>query len=249
VKNIALARNILLEKARGDILIFIDSDVLVPPWFVETHVQTHIMHPEVDILSSTVLEINKLPELDELMKLPKPDNVHIIPAKKMADFVQMALSLKRRVACAVKYDTDFAKAHEDGYYFHAALKAGLKTYKTLDIIALHYKPVKKRGLIDNVVGSFRNASFPLFFKKFGLWYLKANIGHAVKFCIRMSLIISLVLAVVGEIWSFLMLLAFYYIVYPSYRRRFDPYILLSELATGLGEIRLITSCLIKRKRS
>jgi len=246
VKNIALARNILLKEAQGEIIIFIDSDVLIPLWFIKAHLQAHSMYPEVDILSSTIFEVDKLPELNELMKMPKPSNIHVIPARRMADFVQMALSLKRRVAHIVKYDTDFVKAHEDGYYFYAALKVGLKVYKTQDIIALHYKPAKRHRLISNIVNNFKNASFPLFLKKFGLWYLKTNIRHTIRFFIRMSLIGSLVLAMLGEIRSLLILLIFYYIVYPIYEKHFDPCILVSELFTGLGEIYILTLRLIKK---
>jgi glycosyltransferase involved in cell wall biosynthesis len=248
VRNIALARNILLEKARGEILIFLDSDVLIPPWFIDAHLQAHSIYPEIDILSSTVFEVKTFPELDELMKIPKPNNIRLFPAKRMADFVQMALSLKRKIANVVKYDIEFTRAHEDGYYFHAAIRAGLKIYKTSDIMAFHYKPAKRHRLISNTIDSFKNASFPLFLKKFGLWYLKANIGHTVKFFIRMILVASLILIITGETRGILIPLVFYYIIYPIYRRHFDPYILISELSTGVGEIYLLTSYLMKKIR-
>lgn len=35
------ARNTALRDARGDILIFIDSDTLAPPWFIDEHVRSH----------------------------------------------------------------------------------------------------------------------------------------------------------------------------------------------------------------
>jgi len=241
IRNIALARNILLERASGDVLIFVDSDVILPPYFVELHVNEHQRNPEIDILTNNIVTVTEAPRIEDLRKLPKPEKVYIKPVKKMAEFAQMASSLKRRVTAKVRYDTDFARAHEDGYFFHATLRSGLKIYKALNITVFHYKPVKKLSFIDKVVCSYRNASFPLFLKKFGLWYPRANPGHAIRFLGRFSMMLSLALAPIC--YQALAISVAYWCIYSIAKKRFDPLWLPCELATMLGEIRFLVRLL------
>jgi glycosyltransferase involved in cell wall biosynthesis len=51
------ARNIGIKKAKGNIIIFIDSDVLVHPHFVEDHINTHSRHDRI-ILQGMVHHID-----------------------------------------------------------------------------------------------------------------------------------------------------------------------------------------------
>ncbi|MEW5980764.1 MAG: glycosyltransferase family A protein [Acidobacteriota bacterium] len=41
------SRNVALERARGDIVLFLDDDALAPPWLVDEHVRTHRRRPGV----------------------------------------------------------------------------------------------------------------------------------------------------------------------------------------------------------
>lgn len=40
-KNRSLLRNVGAERARGDVLIFIDGDILIPPGYVDFHCRFH----------------------------------------------------------------------------------------------------------------------------------------------------------------------------------------------------------------
>jgi hypothetical protein len=63
-KNRSLLRNIGANSARGNILIFVDNDMLVPPHFIETHYQTHLKIKKLVLLgkrlSLTEFNIDKI---------------------------------------------------------------------------------------------------------------------------------------------------------------------------------------------
>jgi len=247
IRNISLARNILLDNALGDILVFIDSDVIVPPYFIEAHVNVHTVYPEVNVLSSSVVTISEPPKIEELKKLSMPSYIQIEPAKSMRNFWQMASSLKRRVVRKVRYDTDFFRAHEDGYFFYATLRAGFKIHRARNVIVFHYKPKKRKSLREDLINSFRDASFPLFLEKFGFWYLTANLGHAIKFLGRLSSLVGIIGGLAGHYWMFL-LPSLYFVLYNIVRKDFDKYFIIKELTTLLGELYLFSHSLNKRIR-
>lgn len=58
-----LARNIGIEKARGELIIFIDSDVIVYHKFVEDHIFIHQKHPKI-ILQGMVHHIKNIKTLN-----------------------------------------------------------------------------------------------------------------------------------------------------------------------------------------
>lgn len=41
-KNLPAARNLILQKAKGEIILFLDDDVILPPGYIESHYQQHI---------------------------------------------------------------------------------------------------------------------------------------------------------------------------------------------------------------
>lgn len=51
--NRSVVRNRLLDKARGDVVIFLDHDVLAPTGFVEQHWQIHEQHPAALVAGQT----------------------------------------------------------------------------------------------------------------------------------------------------------------------------------------------------
>jgi len=81
IRNIALARDILLEKASRDIFIFIDSDVIVSPYFTEAHIRAHMNNPEIDVLSSNVTTVSKPPSSYRIVMIAK--NIVLIQQGKV----------------------------------------------------------------------------------------------------------------------------------------------------------------------
>jgi GT2 family glycosyltransferase len=54
------ARNYAVRRAKGDILLFIDDDVLLEPEFLKTHAQVYLDQPEVGAVAGRVLDRMKL---------------------------------------------------------------------------------------------------------------------------------------------------------------------------------------------
>jgi GT2 family glycosyltransferase len=59
--NAQRARNQAIQEARGDILVFVDDDVRVPPDFIANHLRSYQDHPEIDGVSGQVLEPGQAP--------------------------------------------------------------------------------------------------------------------------------------------------------------------------------------------
>ncbi|MEX2006659.1 MAG: glycosyltransferase family 2 protein [Candidatus Saccharimonadales bacterium] len=53
-KSLPAARNFILKKAKGELIIFIDDDVQLKKDFISTHVHEHLRHPEVSVIAGRV---------------------------------------------------------------------------------------------------------------------------------------------------------------------------------------------------
>src|SRR5882757_8803044 len=61
VPNAQVARNRGIEEARGEILLFIDDDVRMPPEFVANHCRNYEADPGVDGVSGQTLDVSQAP--------------------------------------------------------------------------------------------------------------------------------------------------------------------------------------------
>lgn len=52
--SLPAARNFILGKAKGDIVLFIDDDVKLRKNFVRSHIQEHAAHPEVSVVAGRI---------------------------------------------------------------------------------------------------------------------------------------------------------------------------------------------------
>jgi len=139
------ARNLGIEKARGEIIIFVDSDIFTPQNFITEHVKFHQKFSDVVVSGPTVRTDN----LDNVF-----DDIDRRKVKKWLfdfsgpSFITSNLSVKRKSLVRVGgFDEEFT-----GFGWHdwelglRLKKLGLKAKRNINAIVYHYK--KKINLSD-----------------------------------------------------------------------------------------------------
>ena len=139
------ARNLGIEKARGEIVIFVDSDIFAPPNFISEHVKSHEALGDVVVSGPAVRTAN----VDNVFA-----NINRRKTKKLLfDFsgpslITSNLSVKRTFLIRVGgFDEEFT-----GFGWHdwelgfRLKKLGLKAKRNINAIVCHYK--KKIDLTD-----------------------------------------------------------------------------------------------------
>ncbi|MBI3624046.1 glycosyltransferase family 2 protein [Candidatus Saccharibacteria bacterium] len=54
--NLPAARNFIIQKAKGQLILFIDDDIQVGSQFIANHVTEHQVHPEVDVVAGRIVQ-------------------------------------------------------------------------------------------------------------------------------------------------------------------------------------------------
>jgi glycosyltransferase involved in cell wall biosynthesis len=139
------ARNLGMDKARGEIIIFVDSDIFTPSNFISEHVKFHQKFGDV-VVSGPTVRTNRL------------DNVFADTNRRKVkkwlfdfsgpSFITSNLSVKRKFLIrAGGFDEEFT-----GFGWHdwelglRLKKLGLKARRNINAIVYHYK--KKINLSD-----------------------------------------------------------------------------------------------------
>jgi len=139
------ARNLGIEKARGEIVIFVDSDIFAPPSLISEHVKFHQKLGDA-VVSGPAVGVY---EFDSIFSDIKKRTL-----KKLffdfsgPSFITSNLSVKRRFLIRVGgFDEEFT-----GYGWHdwelglRLKKLGLKAKRNINALAYHYK--RKTNLSD-----------------------------------------------------------------------------------------------------
>jgi len=108
-KGIGKARKMLADHAGGDIIAWVDADVVIPSNFLETHLRVHSRNKEIMILSGKWLD---------------------------GSLTQMACTMKKEVFSIVNYDERFRVGEEWDFMVSAYLK-GVRLAYCNDLSVFH----------------------------------------------------------------------------------------------------------------
>lgn len=145
--GLAAGRNRAIRAASGDIMIFIDDDIIADPHFIEEHVKSHERHPKCVIMGW----VNHTPNLERR-----------VPKFCMADistsfFWTSNVSVERKYLLEVGlFDEDFKEyGWEDLELGRRLKKHGLRRKYNFKAIVFHYKGHWKKGDIPRLINQAR----------------------------------------------------------------------------------------------
>jgi len=140
-----IARNQGIKKAKGDIVLFVDSDILAPPNFILEHVKFHKIYGEKTIVSGpTVRTDNLMDDFSDIKKRIKKKKFDL----SGPSFITSNLSVRREHLIKIGgFDEDFQGLGWHDWDLGLRLtKLGLSAKRNLNAIVYHYK--KKREIED-----------------------------------------------------------------------------------------------------
>ncbi|MCK4257800.1 MAG: glycosyltransferase [Halanaerobiales bacterium] len=129
----AIARNNGIHHAKGEIIIFIDSDIVVNHIFVESHLKEHKNHKNT-IVNGVVINTSNFED-------PTSEE-HKITDYSRASFATGNSSVRKEFLLkAGLFDEEFNQyGWEDLELGHRLLDLGLQKIKVIDAIGYHYNP-------------------------------------------------------------------------------------------------------------
>lgn len=136
-KGPAYCRNLGVKESRGEIIIFIDSDIFVLPDFIESHIEAHKSHPKMNVAVGPVIAISKLDG-----DLPKKGSILDF---SNAYFASGNASLHRDIYLrAGGFDEVFNVYGWEDIDFGLKLKRlGVRSIKVPKAVGYHYQPLPK----------------------------------------------------------------------------------------------------------
>lgn len=147
----AAARNVGLQRASGEIVVFIDDDCVPTPTLLEQHVASH----EVEGLA-VIGRIAWHPELpiSPFMQFIEADlfaysNISVPFDATFVAYYTGNASVDRRCALAIGgFDADFPRTHEDIEFAYRLRQYGVRFVYNHDAVIWHYREMTLAGALE-----------------------------------------------------------------------------------------------------
>ncbi len=81
--SLPAARNYGVRRSRGDIIVFIDDDVQLPPGYLQAHAQVYQERPEVGAVAGRVFDRMKLADAEKANTSNTPYSIEFLPSEAM----------------------------------------------------------------------------------------------------------------------------------------------------------------------
>jgi len=228
-KGIGKARKILVDNASGDLIAWVDADMVVPRNWMELNVQIHLERKDIMILSGE----GQFIDANLAEKIVSEVSCESTPIVEILGSTQAACTMKKELFSVVNYDERFRRS-EDWDLVISAYRKGIKAHRCYGLKCFHFGRSAKRYVKEMIY----SGTYVLFLKKHGLWYIKFNPKHFVAFVYRIAMIYAIPLA-----FFFPFVLMIYPVAWVSYvinskASFFSKGIaikLLAEMMKGIGE--------------
>lgn len=166
-KGAASARNVAIRHAQGEILLFLDADIIPTESLVEEHLKFHRLHPGVHeavrgrSLISPELDKNRQAVLDQTAL------TETIPGQTLlqwTDFVTNNISVKKRFLTETEqFFDDQMLRNEDVELGFRLTEFGLRLYFNPDALGYHHHPLTLEKHIQRA--KIHSRSYALWFHK------------------------------------------------------------------------------------
>lgn len=167
----AATRNYGIGQAAGEVIIFVDDDILAPADFVLEHARFHRMFPRT-IVRGPIINVEKY-------EFPRDHRAGIADFSQ-AFFCTCNVSVGRRDLIEVGgFDETFLEyGYEDNEVGWRLRQKGLKVRFNMKAIVYHYKPRKKEEDLDGLIRTARELarSAVLYFTKHPHWKVRLATG-------------------------------------------------------------------------
>jgi len=166
-KGAAAARNAAIQHARGDILLFLDADIIPTHTLLEEHLKFHRIHPEImdavrgRAILSPEIDQSKQVVLDQTyLKDENPMQTHIT----WNDFVTNNISVKRKLLVdnSIFFDEQMLR-NEDVELGYRLTQVGMRLYYHSGAVGYHFHPLNLEKHIERA--KIHSRSYAIWFKQ------------------------------------------------------------------------------------
>jgi len=153
-RGAAAARNRALDEAKGDVVVFVDADVILPPQFLQALAETYATGADAVAVESVVADTHSAVGrfLQAMHEMDYPD-------MRGVGFSQ-AFSCRLDAARRARFPEELPGCGgEDGEFFDRLGRLGLRCVQRPDLIVEHAMPTTARSLWGQALKRGRSAAF------------------------------------------------------------------------------------------